>query len=123
MVSADLAVPSIPLSVAVPVIIVASLIPPAGFLAAGFGARSIGDPHPWRLGSATALALAAWGGVGIGMARIHLLWGEPQSLTALWLAVAYLAPGIVVMYALRRMPRLRAALESRSGLWRLVSCQ
>src|SRR5207244_5804600 len=57
------------------------------------------------------------------MASLKLLWGEPRSLTALWLAIAYFVPGVVVMYVLRQAPRLRAALESRAGMWGLATTQ
>lgn len=116
--------PHIPVSVQLPVLTLASLIPAGGFLVAAFGGRASGHAHPLRLGGTLALGLAAWGGLVVGLATRGLLWGdEPHSLTPLWLVLAWILPGLVAVVGLERAPGLRAALASRSGLWRLASLE
>src|SRR6266516_1934815 len=116
-------IPSVPSSIAIPVVFVASGIPLAGFLSTAFGARAAGLGRWGRLGLGVGLGLLAWGGFGVGLAVLKIGWGATYRFTPVLEALAYALPLLIGISALRRAPRLRAAFGSRSGLWRLASIQ
>lgn len=116
-------VPSVPSGVAVTVVAVASLIPLSGFLTIAFGARAAGLAGWPRLAGYVAAGLLAWGGLGVALAALEIGWGAAYRLTPVLLALAYALPVLLVVAALRRAPRLRTALGTRSALWRLASIQ
>lgn len=106
----------VPASVTVPTVVVACLVPVAGLWCAGFGARSARLERPLRLAVAPALALAGWGALVVLFAENGVLWGEVGSLTGVWIPLAWLLPMLGMLWALRRLPRLREALGSRAGM-------
>src|SRR6266516_3748624 len=116
-------VPSVPASVLIPVVVVASLIPLAGFLTAGLGGRAAGVEHWARLGLWVAVGLLLWGALDCGLDALKIGWGKPYRLTPLFLAMAWALTQVVAVLGVRHSPRLRAALTHRSGLWRLTSIQ
>lgn len=116
-------VPHLPAGVVSAVTVIAALVPLGGFLTIGLGARAAGIAEWVRLGLYTAAGLACWGGVVAGLALLDVGWGSPHRWTPVFELVAFLLPPIAGVLALRRAPRLRAALAHRSGMWRLVSLQ
>jgi len=116
-------VPSVPSGVAITVVAVASLIPLSGFVTTAFGARAAGLAGWPRLAASVTAGLLAWGGLGVALAALHAGWGAPFRFTPVLVALAYALPVVLVVAALRRAPRLRAALGTRSALWRLASIQ
>jgi hypothetical protein len=92
-------------------------------LSAGLGAHSIGIARPWCLGLTVAGVLTGWGAAVAGVAHVGVLWGRVDAAAAIALPLSWLLPMIGIIWALRRFPRVRAALGSRSGMARLASTQ
>src|SRR2546425_10515087 len=97
-------VPSVPSSVAIPVVAVASGIPLAGFLCVAFGGRAAGVRHWGRLGLWVAVGLLAWGGLGVALAALKIGWGAPYRFTPLLLALALPLPPVLCLLGLPRAP-------------------
>ena len=116
-------IPPVPSSVAIPVAVVASAIPVGGFFAAAAGARVAGLRDPLRLGLIAFAVVAAWGAVVAGFAEIEFLWGHTGGRAGLWLPLSWAIPIVVSVFALRRAPRMRAALASRGGSSQLALTQ
>ena len=114
---------SLPPLVVVPTVATAALLPIGGLLSAGMGARHAGVARPGRLAVGVMAALAGWGAIVVWFAHDGILWGKADRLTALWLFLAWLLPMATVVWGMRHLPRVRAALSSRSGAARLASTQ
>src|SRR6266480_215399 len=88
-------VPPVPSSIAIPVVVVASGIPLAGFLSTALGARAAGLSRWARLGLGVALGLLAWGGFGVGLAVLKIGWGATYRFTPVLEALAYALPLLI----------------------------
>jgi hypothetical protein len=114
---------AIPGPVAGAVVVIAALVPVAGLDSVAFGGRAAHVARWGRLSVFVALGLLAWGATVCALDMVQLGWGAPYRLAPVAMFVAFLLPPMIGVVALRRAPRLRAALSHRSGLWRLASVQ
>ncbi|MDT0306186.1 hypothetical protein RM780_04310 [Streptomyces sp. DSM 44917] len=108
-------IPGIPLSVALPVAVLAGLVPLIGLGVVTAGARAAGLPRPLRLGAAVAAALAGWGLLLVALTVSGAVFGEVRTYTGVAAGLAWLLPSVLIAVAARRVPALRAALGGRAG--------
>lgn len=110
----------IPGPIGVTVVVAAVALP--AFVAGSIylGARAAGDLHPIQLALANLLGFGLWGTLVVAWSvRVD----DPGSLTAIWILLSWGIPIAAMVAWFRFSPRLRAALATRAGLWRLAAVE
>jgi hypothetical protein len=116
-------IPSVPVSVLVPVVVVSALVPLSGLDVVASGARERGVEHWLRLGTFAMLGLLVWGGTVVALDALELGWGSPYRYLPVVIVLAWALPQLGVVVVLRRVPPARAVLGSRHALFRLTTLQ
>ncbi|CAM4015268.1 hypothetical protein [Smaragdicoccus niigatensis] len=107
----------IPVSVWVPVLLTAALLPFGGALTVAVSGRYARVDRWWRLATGVGLVLALCGGTVCALALLDIGLGRPKpSVTQPLIALLFIILLVAGPIAVLRMPSLRQALASRAGL-------